>query len=80
MSTTDKSRNRVLSWWGVGGKTGNAKVSANRVQAFFLWGSLCVCVLSCVQLFCSLPGSSIHGISEARILEWVAISYFILQG
>ena len=23
---------------------------------------------------CSLPGSSIHGILQARILEWVAIS------
>ncbi|CAI9174041.1 unnamed protein product [Rangifer tarandus platyrhynchus] len=22
---------------------------------------------------CSLPGSSVHGISQARILEWVAI-------
>ena len=24
---------------------------------------------------CSLPGSSVHGISQARILEWVAVSY-----
>jgi len=24
---------------------------------------------------CSLPGSSVHGISQARIQEWVAISY-----
>ena len=24
---------------------------------------------------CSLPGSSVHRISQARILEWVAISY-----
>ena len=24
---------------------------------------------------CSLPGSSIHGIFEARVLEWVAISF-----
>ena len=23
---------------------------------------------------CSLPGSSIHGISQARVLEWVAIA------
>ena len=33
-----------------------------------------------VQLFvspmdCSPPGSSVHGISQARILEWVAISF-----
>ena len=36
--------------------------------------------LSCVWLFwdstdCSPPGSSVHGISQARILEWVAISF-----
>ena len=24
---------------------------------------------------CSLPGSSVHGISQARIMEWVAISF-----
>ena len=24
---------------------------------------------------CSLPGSSIHGIFQARILEWIAISF-----
>ena len=39
-----------------------------------------VSLLSCVQLFatpmdCSLPGSSVHGISQARIPEWVAISF-----
>ena len=25
---------------------------------------------------CNLPGSSVHGILQARMLEWVAISYF----
>ena len=24
---------------------------------------------------CSLPGSSIHGISQTRVLEWVAIAF-----
>ena len=36
-----------------------------------------VCVFSHVQLFTrphGLPGSSVHGIFQARILEWVAIS------
>ena len=40
------------------------------------------CLFSHVQLFgtppgvlCSPPGSSVHGISQARILEWVAISF-----
>ena len=26
-------------------------------------------------MYCSPPGSSIHGIFQARILEWVAISF-----
>ena len=38
----------------------------------------CAQLLSCVQLFvspldCSPPGSSVHGILQARILEWVAM-------
>ena len=28
---------------------------------------------------CSLPGSSIHGISQARVLEWVAIAFSMEQ-
>ena len=30
--------------------------------------------VSCDTVDCSLPGSSVHGISQARILEWVAVS------
>jgi len=30
---------------------------------------------SCDPINCSLPGSSVHGISQARILEWVALSF-----
>ena len=29
----------------------------------------------CDPMDCSLPGSSIHGILQARLLEWVAISF-----
>ena len=29
----------------------------------------------CDPMDCSLPGSSVHAISQARILEWVAISF-----
>ena len=48
---------------------------------------LCVCTQSlsrsvaqscptlCDPMDCSLLGSSVHGICEARILEWVAISF-----
>ena len=30
---------------------------------------------SCNPMDCSLPGSSVHGILQVRILEWVAISF-----
>ena len=36
----------------------------------------CAVVSDSLQLMdCSPPGSSVHGILQARILEWVAISY-----
>ena len=34
-----------------------------------------LCLTLCNPVDCSLPGSSVHGILPARILEWVAISY-----
>ena len=44
---------------------------------------VCVCVLVvqlcltlCDPMDCSLPGSSVYGILQARILEWVAIPFF----
>ena len=46
---------------------------------------VCVCVCVCVShsvmpdsldpVDCSLPGSSVHRILQARILEWVASSF-----
>ena len=53
---------------------------------------LCVCVCSvtkscltlCNPMDCSLPGFYVHGIFQARVLEWVAISFsrgiFLTQG
>ena len=41
----------------------------------------CLAVKSCSTLCdpmdCSLPGSTVQGISQARILEWVAISFLL---
>ena len=44
--------------------------------------SLCVlvsqsCLTLCNSMDWSLPGSSVHGILQARILEWVAISFSV---
>ena len=33
-----------------------------------------LCLTLCDPMDCSPPGSSVHGMSQARILEWVAIS------
>ena len=32
-----------------------------------------LCLTLCDPMDCSLPGSSVHGILQARILEWVAM-------
>ena len=45
-------------------------------------GSVSKCELAqlrptlCDPVDCSLPDSSVHGILQARILEWVAVSFF----
>ena len=40
---------------------------------------MCICTQSCLTLYdpmyCSPPGSSIHGIFQTRILEWVVILF-----
>ena len=33
------------------------------------------CLILCDPMDCSPPGSSVRGISQARTLEWVAISF-----
>ena len=33
------------------------------------------CLTLCYPMDCSLPGFSVHGIFQARVLEWVAISF-----
>ena len=54
----------------------HVKVSEARPERMYV----CVCAQLCPTLWgpinCSLPGSSAHGIFQARILEWVVILYF----
>ena len=52
--------------------------SQSSVCSFQTVLSKCVCVLSCVRIFVTLwtvPGSSVHGSFQARILEQAAISF-----
>ena len=56
--------------------SGTSRHSVN----MFEWWDVCAQLLGWVWLFCdpmdcSSPASSVHGISQARILEWVAISF-----
>ena len=41
----------------------------------FLWVCIHSCPTLCNAIDCSPPAFSVHGISQARILEWVAISF-----
>ena len=34
-----------------------------------------LCLILCDPMDCSPPGSFVHGILQARILEWVAVSF-----
>ena len=46
----------------------NIRINAG-VQCIQSWPTLCD------TMDCSLPGSSVHEIFQARVLEWVTISY-----
>ena len=35
------------------------------------------CSTLCDRMNCSLPGSFVHGILQARVLEWVAIAFSV---
>ena len=39
-----------------------------------------LCPTLCDPMDCGLPGSSVHGILQARVLEWVAILGSIYLG
>ena len=58
----------------------NKVLSTERLVLYPPQDSMCAklpqsCLILCDPMDCSPPGSSICGISQARILEWVAISF-----
>ena len=55
------------------GKLGwNIKLKTHWLLLFSHW---VMSMTLCYPMDCNPPGSSVHGISQARILEWVAISF-----
>ena len=85
-STSCQGRELWAAWVTVKGDASNVYTNPASVPVHSSSLSLCsvcvhACKLSCSIMFDSLqlhwspPGSSVHGISQARILEWVAISY-----
>ena len=78
------SQARILEWVAISFSRGSSKprdlthvswvfpVSPALAGGFFITES---CPTLCDPVDCSPPGSSVHGILQARILEWVAISF-----
>ena len=55
------------------------------VKGWLSWSEVAQsCPTLCDPMDCSLPGSSVHGIFQAVVLEWIAISFsreiFLTQG
>ena len=72
-SSSDWSSVRWTSLHGLG--LGQREAAGSPTQSPFMCCMLTQsCPILCGPMDHSLPGSSIHGISQARILEWVAIS------
>ena len=51
--------------------------NSNEERRYIYVSSYCAqsCLTLCGPMDCSLPGSSVRGIFQARIPEWVATSY-----
>ena len=62
-SVLDQDEHPLLFTWGM-----------NHLALTMGYFNTCSIVSLCNPMDCSPPGSSVHGILQARILEWVAIS------
>ena len=75
---------RHIAGWPVCGHLMFTKVEIKYLECwFFLWvlnrtkwsAVARSCPTLCDSIDCSLPGSSVHGIFQAIVLEWIAISF-----
>ena len=52
----------------------HSKITYSRLVQQKLWSEVTqLCMTLCDPMDCSPPGSSVHGIFQARILEWAAV-------
>ena len=69
----DKIKLRTLRWGDHPGLSGWALCNH---RTHYKWSEVAQsCPALCNPMDCSLPGSSVHGIFQATILEWIAISF-----
>ena len=64
----------IIVWMGFGAIWGSSYVSPSGNGCVHACSVAQSCLTLCDPMDCSPPGSSVHGILQARILEWVAIS------
>ena len=71
---------RILEWFAISFSRASSQ-PRDRIRVFHTFRSdqIRLVAQSCPTLYdpmnCSPPGSSVHGIFQARVLEWVAISF-----
>ena len=74
--TTKQDKHAYLMcvvWLGEFSALSDSNIGEEVVHACVLVTQLCLTL--CDSTDCSLPGSSVHGIFQARILEWVAMPF-----
>ena len=70
-----KSSQRVTPWPQVRGKKRSVQGPSLLEQQCMHAKLLQPCLTFCSPMDCSPPGSSVHGILQAKILEWVAMPF-----
>ena len=76
-SITEDEIDRIRNWEivRIEGKCGDTLVTDYRFMDYRFIVSLSCIWLFCDPMTCSPPGSSVHGVLQATIVEWIAISF-----
>ena len=62
------------AWWAAISVVAQSRTRLKQISSSSNQCCMHACMLSCFSMDWSPPGSSVHGILQARILEWFAIS------